>query len=241
MDDMADEEDDHDYGDNEYGEEQSRRVRRRAPDNDDIDGEEYENLIVEKIENKIITFKDPHKLGEKDTLLLNNDKEIIVKNTQTPLIIEVLEEIDQNINNYKSLIKKKKQQILNFKSLEESLKKIDYVISDFSVSFNRSEHLHLLNLAYDNFRNINLLDISYNTFKKYINLENNQNNNEIIELAKKFYYTSNGNLLPFASIIGGIVSQEVLKFLGHKFIPIEQWYYIDFLDLLIHRSLDKIY
>jgi ubiquitin-activating enzyme E1 len=198
----------------------------------DIDGEEYENLIVEKIENKIITFKDPHKLGEKDTLLLNNDKEIIVKNTQTPLIIEVLEEIDQNINNYKSLIKKKKQQILNFKSLEESLKKIDYVISDFSVSFNRSEHLHLLNLAYDNFRNINLLDISYNTFKKYINLENNQNNNEIIELAKKFYYTSNGNLLPFASIIGGIVSQEVLKFLGHKFIPIEQWYYIDFLDLV---------
>jgi ubiquitin-activating enzyme E1 len=200
----------------------------------DIDGEEYEKLIVEKIEDKIITFKDHHKLGETDIVLVNNDKEIIVKNTKTPFIIEICDIIDQDINNYKSLIKKKKQKILNFKNLEKSLKKIDYVISDFSVSFNRSEYLHLLNLAYDKFININLMDISCKTFLNYIIYEENYdiNNKELIELAKKFYYTSKGNLLPFVSIIGGIVSQEVIKYLGNKFIPIEQWYYIDFLDLV---------
>jgi ubiquitin-activating enzyme E1 len=209
----------------------------------DIDGEEYENLIVENIDNKIIMFKDPHKLGEGDILLWNN-KEITVKNTKNPLIIEVIDEIDQNIDNYKKIIKKKKQQIINFENLEDSLKKPKFVVSDFSVPFNRSEHLHLLNIGYDNFRVINLLDISYQTYEKYLNLnnnENNENNNEIKELAKKFYYTSKGNLLPFASIIGGIVSQEVLKFLGHKFIPVEQWYYLDFLDIVNENDFHDKY
>ena len=204
----------------------------------DIDGEEYENLIVEKIENKIITFKDPHKLGEMDILLFNN-KEIIVKNTKTPLIIEVLDDIDQDINNYKNLIKKKKQQIFNFESLEESLKKIKFSISDFSLPFNRSENLHLLNLAHDKFRLNNLLEKNYEIFLNYLESQKNFINNlELIELSKKFYYTNKGNLLPFVSIVGGIVSQEVLKFLGHKFIPIEQWYYIDFLDLI--DDIEKI-
>jgi len=67
----------------------------------------------------------------------------------------------------------------------------------------------------------------------------NSEDKKLISLANKFYNICHGDLLPFVSIIGGIVSHEVLKFIGNKYIPIEQWYYIDYLDLCDEEKIDE--
>src|SRR3990167_887553 len=58
-------------------------------------------------------------------------------------------------------------------------------------------------------------------------------------LAKKFSYTLKGNVLPFCSIIGGIASHEVLKIISHKYVPIIQWYYLDYLDLISDKEIES--
>ena len=101
----------------------------------DVDGEIYENLIVEEIDDKIIKFKDPHQLGDKDVLIItyNDDTVIehIVKRTKTPLIVELVEQSRQDINDYKTIIKKKITTDMSFKPLKQSLSNIEYITSDF--------------------------------------------------------------------------------------------------------------
>jgi len=76
----------------------------------DKDGEEYEKLIVEEINGKKIIFKDIHKLGEDDILIieLNNNTitEIKVKSTLTPTSIQIVDELNIEISSIKNIIKK---------------------------------------------------------------------------------------------------------------------------------------
>lgn len=210
----------------------------------DEDGEEYENLIIEELDKRRIKFKDIHNLSDNDILLLNIDgiiKEIVVKNTVTPKIIELNEELElQKINQnycYKSLIKKKISKTESFKSLKMNIKEADLIISDFSLPMDRNNELHELHLAYNRYINNygeeprawSLTD--YELFKKNLKKDT--------ILSKKFCYTLRGDLLPMASILGGIVVQELLKAIGHKYIPIKQWYYIDYLDLISDDELEN--
>ena len=205
----------------------------------DIDGEEYEKLIILDIEDKIIKFKDNHNLSNNDILIIeyHNDisVEFIVKNVKTPLIVEMFDNLIPNLSIYKSIIKKKIPVIENFKRLENNLNNIDVIITDYSLSTDRSYYLHQLHLAYDKYRkDFNeppraWSPVDFEVYKSYINYENME---EQIQLAQKFCYTSNGNLLPFVSIIGASVAQEILKGLGHKYVPIKQWSYIDYLELI---------
>jgi len=206
----------------------------------DIDGEDYENLIIEEINGKIIKFRDNHKLSEKDILLCNNDHEIFVKQILTPFSIEVADDINQDILFYNTIIKKKIKTCITFDTLENNLQNPNFTVSDFSVPFNRSSQLHSLHKAYCEL--INNYDYNYNNnhFESFYNnyLKLNNNDHESLLLSQKFYYTSKGDLLPFASIIGGIVSHEVLKLLGHKYIPIQQWFYFDYFDLINDIDLE---
>lgn len=126
---------------------------------------------------------------------------------------------------------------LHFKQLKNNLTNIDHVISDYSLPYSRNNDLHNLHMAYNKYyeenketpRSWSIVD--FEIFKKYINITN-ENKDYILELGKKFCYTLRGDLLPFISIIAGIVSQEVLKAIGKKYIPIKQWLYIDYLELI---------
>jgi ubiquitin-activating enzyme E1 len=232
----------------------------------DVDGEIYENLIIENIndisgtvsagsfDQKIIKFKDEHKLGDSDTLIITfNNKtteEWKVKCTKTSFICEIIfsktissDEAPEYFNSIKTIIKKKIPQEYNFKLLKNNITIIDAITADYSVPSNRNIHLHELHRAYNKYfeeyhenpRPWSRVD--YDVFSKYLNPEL-KNDQKFIKLAKKFCYTLCGNLLPFVSIIGGIVSHEVLKVLGKKYIPITQWYYTDYLDLIDDAEID---
>jgi ubiquitin-activating enzyme E1 len=217
----------------------------------DVDGEIYENLLIESIEGKIIKFKDVHNLSDGDILIVTMKtdketeiiKEIKVKQTKTPLIIELNEEedeIEKNIKCYKNIIKKKIPKTIKFKSLKENMKNtenINIVIGDYSVPFERSKDLHELHIAYSEYVENNgetpraWSNVDFEIFCKYIKSWETKSK-EFKILAKKFCFTLRGDILPFISIIASIASHEVLKVLGHKYNPIVQWYYIDYYELI---------
>lgn len=210
----------------------------------DEDGEEYENLIIEEIDKKRIKFKDIHNLSDNDILLLNVDdiiKEIVIKNTVTPKIIELTEEIElKKINQnyyYKSLIKKKISKTISFNSLKMNVKEPDIITTDFSIPVDRNNELHELHLAYNKYKNSYGEDPRSWSLTDYELFKKNLKKDTI--LSKKFCYTLKGDLLPIASILGGIVVQELLKAIGHKYIPIKQWYYIDYLDLISDDEIEN--
>lgn len=213
----------------------------------DVDGEIYENLIVEEIDDKVVKFKDSHQLGDKDVLIITYTDDTIVehvvKRTKTPFIIELLEPSRQDISDYKTIIKKKITIDMSFKPLKLSLSNIEYVSSDFSLPENRIKELHILhktlNKYFENFKIIprtwNLVD--YEIFTSLI--ENyDSKSTDFKNLTKKFCFTARGNLLPIISIISGIACQEVLKALGKKYTPIKQWYYLDCFELIGDNELE---
>ncbi|XP_064414221.1 ubiquitin-like modifier-activating enzyme 6 isoform X1 [Latimeria chalumnae] len=61
-------------------------------------------------------------------------------------------------------------------------------------------------------------------------LENKEPVNE--ELVKWLSWTARGFLAPLAAAIGGIASQEVLIALTQKFSPVQQWLYIDAIEVV---------
>jgi ubiquitin-activating enzyme E1 len=85
----------------------------------------------------------------------------------------------------------------------------------------------------------------YDVYEKYLDLNSKDLELKDLELkdykmlAKKFSYTLKGDLLPIVSIIGGIVSHEILKAITHKYIPITQWYYMDYLDLISDKEINE--
>jgi ubiquitin-activating enzyme E1 len=211
----------------------------------DIDGEVSEPLILESIEGKILKFKDQHKLSDGDSiqikLLSGEEIEYNVYRKRSPVLVELKEEPEQDKNKYLKLIRKKISKEFNFKPLKKDLENITFNIADWSVGFNRIKVLHTLHLAYGKFLEENgsvprpwsLSD--YEVFEKYFDKFESPEDNM---LAKKFCFTLKGDLLPIASIIGGIVSHEVLKGLAHKYIPITQWHYMDYLDLILDSEIE---
>lgn len=209
----------------------------------DIDGEEIESLILESIEGKNLKFKDPHKLSDGETIivtLINNvEYEYKVFRKRTPIQIELTKIVEFEKNSIKKIIRKKNSQTYSFEPLKNNLDNITNIIADWSVSLDRTKLLHSFHIAYNNYlnefgKNPRSWSISdYEVFEKYLNLTVES---EII-LAKKFIYTLRGNLLPFTSIIAGSVTHEVLKALAHKYIPINQWYYLDYLDLILDSEI----
>jgi ubiquitin-activating enzyme E1 len=217
----------------------------------DTDGEVYENLLIDSIDGKLIKFKEGHNLSDGDILLVTilkgdvyETKEMQVKETKTPLVIEMKEIPEQNISLFKQIIKKKIPKSIKFKNLKQNYQTIDAVIADFSVPFSRPNDLHELHLAYSEYvenvgetpRSWNLVD--FELFTKYIK-DWNSKSDEFKILAKKFCFTLRGDILPFASIIASVVSHEVLKVLGHKYNPIVQWYYLDYYELIEDSEITK--
>jgi ubiquitin-activating enzyme E1 len=211
----------------------------------DLDGEISEPLILDTIENKILKFKDQHKLSDGETILItwddNTESEYKVHRKRSPILIELTELPCQDKTKYKKILRKKISKTFEFEPLKRNLDEITHVIADWSVPIERSKILHKLHQSLDKYlsefgsvpRTWSIPD--YEVFEKYLNLETEEDK----MLAKKFSYTLKGDLLPIVSVMGGIVSHEVLKALTHKYIPISQWYYIDYLDLISDEEINE--
>ena len=203
----------------------------------DIDGLTYKMLIIDSFNNDEITFKDKHLLENNDYLLLNENIIINVTQVINPLTIK----ININLTNIKSLIKIKTQTKLKFSSLRSNLT-IDNnnqnIIPNYKIT-NREKDIFILYRAlFDYLKIYNMLPSlqSIHTFKKLIK----QYSKHIdIHLIDYFINTIEGDFLPISSIIGGIVSQEVIKYITKSFIPIHQWLTIDCFELLYNIKINK--
>jgi len=207
----------------------------------DLDGETSEPLILESIENKILKFKDEHKLSQDDTIIVSrpdgSETEFMVHRKKSPLIVELKETPFQDKFEYSKILRKKISQTFNFESLKKNISNPSHSIADWSVGIDRSELLHKLHLCISKYLNefgelpkawsIPDWELFSSKFLKELNLSDSD-----MMLAKKLCFTLRGDILPICSIIGGIVSHEILKVLSHKYIPITQWYYMDYLDLI---------
>jgi len=215
----------------------------------DIDGETSEPLILESIDGKLLKFKDEHKLSQGDTILVTNldgsEIELGVYRKKSPLLVELTSVPSQNKNDYVKILRKKISQKFSFESLKKNIDNPSHVVSDWSVGLDRSVLLHKLHLFLDKyFSDFNELPKPWSIpdweifYEKYLNKPDNNFNNSDLLLAKKFCFTLRGDVLPICSIIGGIVSHEILKVLAHKYIPIQQWYYMDYLDLVLDSEIN---
>ncbi|KAI0033358.1 ubiquitin activating enzyme [Vararia minispora EC-137] len=128
----------------------------------------------------------------------------------------------------------KMPKIINFKSLRESLKEPEYLITDFA-KFGRPTTLHagfqaLWQFARDKQRfpaPRNATDAqAFVTLAKKIDADADEK--VLIELS----YQAQGNVSSMAAVTGGFVAQEVLKACSAKFHPLVQHLYFDSLESL---------
>lgn len=211
----------------------------------DIDGEIPELLILDNIDGKNIKFKDEHKLFDGDVINITlSDGTILEYNVYrktSPLLIELVETPNFIKNDCIKIIRKKVPQNFSFELLKRNLDNITHITADWSVPPTRTKFLHMLHMCYDKYLNDygkipRAWSISdFEVFEKYLDVE--FKTEQDIVMAKKFCYTLRGDLLPIASIMGGVVAHEVLKVLTHKYIPITQWYYMDYLDLILDSEI----
>ena len=215
----------------------------------DIDGETSELLILESIDGNLLKFKDEHKLFQGDVILVTDlngiETELSVHIKKSPLLIELSNIPSQNKNDYHKIMRKKISQTFNFEPLKKNISNPTHIVSDWSVGMNRSILLHKLHLILDKYLNeFNELPKSWSISDweifndKYLTKSDEKLSSADLMLAKKFCLTSRGDVIPICSIIGGIVSHEVVKVLAHKYIPIQQWYYMDYLDLILDSEID---
>ena len=222
----------------------------------DLDGETSEPLILDSITTNddktktLLKFKDEHKLSQGDVIIVSDsngvETELEVHRKKSPLIVELKTLSSENKNDYDKILRKKMSQIFNFKSLKKNMSEPVHNVSDWSVGMNRSILLHRLHLLMNDYLNEfgdlprpwSILDWEL-YYTKYLSKLENILSESDIKLAKKFCFTSRGDVLPISSVIGGIVSHEVFKVLAHKYIPIQQWYYMDYLDLILDSEIEQ--
>lgn len=132
-------------------------------------------------------------------------------------------------------------QKMSFKSMEESMKSPEFIVTDFA-KFERPGVLHIA------FQTLHTYEEKYggppkpwsesdaNQFLslfKEINEGSAAKVDEFDEnLVKQFAKIAAGGLAPLDAFIGGIVAQEVMKACSGKFTPINQWLYFDALECL---------
>ncbi|KAI7899270.1 ubiquitin-activating emzyme E1 [Cokeromyces recurvatus] len=129
---------------------------------------------------------------------------------------------------------------IDFKSLNESLTKPEFLVSDFA-KFDRPMQLHLAFQAVSTF---------VEKHGRWPKPRNEEDATEVFEqtkallatvdekpeldekLIKELAYQSSGELSPMVAVFGGMAAQEVLKAVSGKFNPIYQYMYFDALEAL---------
>ncbi|XP_047125803.1 ubiquitin-like modifier-activating enzyme 1 isoform X1 [Hydra vulgaris] len=130
---------------------------------------------------------------------------------------------------------------VNFKSLRESIKNPEYLVTDYA-KFDRSSQLHLAFQALHEYKELtgllpkprNKVDISrFLEVAKEVNDKVDAKVEQIDEqLLSEFASQAAGDICPMQAVIGGMAAQEVMKACSGKFMPIKQWLYFDSLESL---------
>jgi len=189
----------------------------------DSNGEKNKNgLIINYSDKKCVTDKN-HDLCSNTQIMINNNLYRIEK------IINYREFIlDKDITNFIDTCEYyeiKDTLEINYKSLRESISNPEFVSADFS-DFDMPSRLHNIN--------VKILSNQYNK----LDLEDN--------FIQKILGAYDGQLVPVNSIIGGIVSHNIISGLSNKYTPINQWLYYECTKICnpnhnFEYKYDKIY
>ncbi|XP_033745969.1 LOW QUALITY PROTEIN: ubiquitin-like modifier-activating enzyme 1 [Pecten maximus] len=135
----------------------------------------------------------------------------------------------------------KMPQTVTFKSISESLKAPECVITDFG-KFDRPAQLHIAFQALSEFnKKKGCLPKSrckadaeeFVAMVKEINSKSEAKVDEFdVDVLRELAYTARGDICPVAAVIGGMTAQEVMKACSGKFNPIFQYVYFDALECL---------
>lgn len=60
----------------------------------------------------------------------------------------------------------------------------------------------------------------------------------MLKYLKTFALTCNGNFPPLVSFMGGFVSQEIIKAITQKFMPLKQMFYADCVEVIADLPKD---
>jgi ubiquitin-activating enzyme E1 len=135
-----------------------------------------------------------------------------------------------------------------FLPLSESLRKPEFIISDFA-KMERPGQLHLAYRTLHEYRKQHQgasprpwsdadADKFINLAEQLIKLDGEEFTIDK-KLVKTFANIAAGQVAPIQAVIGGIVAQEVLKACSGKFVPVKQWFYFDALECLPETQLSE--
>ncbi|XP_007423312.1 ubiquitin-like modifier-activating enzyme 6 [Python bivittatus] len=134
----------------------------------------------------------------------------------------------------------KTPKVFHFEPLEKQLSNPTYLVADFSKP-EAPLQIHIAMLALNEFQesfarmpNIGCLQDAEEMLKIALSLSKTvegkpQVNKDIVKWLSRM---AQGSLAPLTAALGGIASQEVLKAVTGKFSPLQQWLYIDALELV---------
>jgi len=133
---------------------------------------------------------------------------------------------------------------LDFKSISESSKDPEFLISDWA-KFDRPQQLHVAFQGLHQFRTTKgrlprpMDDADATEFLQIVRDIAKAAGTEVDldeDIVKEVSYQATGDLNPMAAFMGGITAQEVLKAVSGKFHPVKQWLYFDSLESLPKNS-----
>jgi ubiquitin-activating enzyme E1 len=211
------------------------------------DGEDISQFHVENIiDNKIIKSMDNHKLYSGDIItIIDTDYKIKVKSLDefylvddnTDEIMEISLELNKKIKK-NMLYQKKLPHEFIFKTIHQCFTKyndMDYQSLDIKIYDYRLLYAFWKTILFN--KKINTWETFKEKFKVWYNHTNNNNLNmeiddEILIKIKNIYFTLGTQIIPVNSVIGSIVSQEIIKSVSNKFTPLKQTVFFDFSDIL---------
>jgi ubiquitin-activating enzyme E1 len=215
----------------------------------DNDGEQVINGVIMEVKDNTVTTVSKHglfkgdtieiKIGQ-DTKIIDTIEKVIDINTFTCSKLNKKYDIDSSCESYNFTQIKNKEEI-SFNTLEHEISSPDItmIISD---DFDRPQLLHDYHIALHMYINEhkrlprrNVDDV--NKLLSLMKIDSEKNRNVI----KKLCFTSRGKICPLDSVIGGITAQEIMKAITFKYIPIKQWFYIDFTNILPDDFMESVY
>lgn len=194
------------------------------------------NAIYYENNELIVITEDQHNLNVNDMIIINDNNFVINK------IIDNYKFIVNNKNNnleygiqtntYFKQIKQKER--ICFESLEESLIN-PKLLGFYNDKHDREQDLHSIFTSlykYDNNRLPKCWSDEVNNLIEIIN-----ESNKILDgiFVRKICNILDSQISAIQSIIGSMVSQEIIKSSINKFTPINQWFYFESID-----SIDRI-
>jgi ubiquitin-activating enzyme E1 len=177
---------------------------------ENVDGKVGKPVIIDRYDGiaNTVMCREKHGLNDGDTVTIDNVAESRVEKI-TPYEFRLLNK-SQQLTTKTKIIKKVISKTIAGIPLDTAISSPTFHIADFSKQPDHPQKLLNTIIAYEN----GLLEHSED------------------DLHKKFHNVLRGDFLPLASIVGGIVSHEVVKIVSKQCTPITGFCFEDCLDLV---------